>query len=399
MPSVRPSGSAVPMPASAAIPTPESNAAPELIGYRWSGRVVGDVMRKLGVESPVALLREATKVDDGNKYLNRSELTAAAQTLLNKAMLGYRWSPSVLDAVLLGAGITDAQAVLQESKNHDDGNKYLTRGELTSAASALANRGDDKYRFSRRVLTSVMNANGLTNEKRLLDKAKTLDNGNKYLNRAELSAAAAQLGEAAPAVGYISDLDKTIIPAHSGALPAKPYPGVRALLAEIEGVGDGQAGDAYYVTARTPDHMDGVHDWLAEHELPAGPVDTGVSVIGWKAENEKVKDISAIMDAHPDQNFVLFGDSSHRDPEVFKRLIAKYPGRITAAIMHKVNNVNPNRVTGLTLIENYADATADLLSKGVIDVPAARRVLIAAKSEGLAITNAQIDALIEANTP
>jgi hypothetical protein len=61
-----------------------------------------------------------------------------------------------------------------------------------------------------------------------------------------------------------------------------------------------------------------------------------------------------------------------------------------------VNNPSASRVEGLHLITNYAEAAAILLGKGVLDEGAARAVMVRAQAEGLTITDAEIDALIDA---
>jgi len=159
----------------------------------------------------------------------------------------------------------------------------------------------------------------------------------------------------------VSDIDKTVLPKHDldseETLP-DAFAGVAALYTALEG---DNTGDMYYVTARSADMVDGIPQWMEEQGLPAGPIETGIADQFWLAEDEKVKDISEIFDANPQQNFVMFGDSSHRDPEVYSRIQEKYGERVLGVFIHKVNNVNPDRVEGMTLITSYAQA-ADVLA-------------------------------------
>jgi DNA uptake protein ComE-like DNA-binding protein len=195
-------------------------------------------------------------------------------------------------------------------------------------------------------------------------------------------------------IGVISDLDKTIIPPHRDVLPDAAYPGVATLLTELEFGNDGKGGDLRFVTARSPDRIQGIAQWLLEQGVPPGPIETGISGLPWVAQPEKVADISAILDAHPDQRFLLFGDTSHRDPEVFREVIPLFPNQIAGAYVHRVNNVSPSRVTGLTVYNNYAELASLLLRAGELDRNAARRVMLAAQSEGLEISDAEIEALL-----
>ena len=195
-------------------------------------------------------------------------------------------------------------------------------------------------------------------------------------------------------IGIISDLDKTIIPPHDAELPDAPYPGVATLLQELELRDNGSSGDMYFVTARTPDRLEGIPEWLERHGIPSGPIETGVSGLPWVAQAEKVADISAILEANGDQRFILVGDSSHRDPEVFNEILDLFPDRIVAAFVHKVNNVSATRVEGLYLFESYAEVAATLLGLGELDQLAARAIMSATQDEGVDISDDEIEALL-----
>lgn len=253
-----------------------------------------------------------------------------------------------------------------------------------------------RLRFSESVLAQVMSRYGVSDRGALLAKAAASHDadGNGYLKRSELEAAARALSPANE-LGVVSDLDSTIIPAHAhGAAMPAPYPGIRALLHAIEFGNGGQSGDVHYVTARTPDRVVDIPEYLDEHALPDGSIDTGTSTLPWVAQPEKVKDIVALFEANPDQKFILFGDTKHRDPEVYREIVQRYPDRVVAAFIHKVNvTVNPARVEGLHLIHNYAEAAATLFKQGAIDEATARGVIAAARAEGLSLTDAQVEAL------
>ena len=198
-------------------------------------------------------------------------------------------------------------------------------------------------------------------------------------------------------LGIVSDIDKTVLPPEvDGELPP-PYPGIASLLRTLELRAGGAAGDMHYVTARTPDGVVEIPDWMAMHEVPAGSIDTGISGVPFVAQREKVADITRILEARAGQAFVLFGDTSHRDPEVYKDIITKFPDRIAAVFINKVNTtVNPDRVMGMHLVENYAQAAAIAFGLALVTEAEARRVMADAQAEGLVITDAEIDALIEA---
>jgi len=219
-------------------------------------------------------------------------------------------------------------------------------------------------------------------------------------NRGDATLAAAIVIDAPRAsseLGIVSDIDKTILPPDvSTGVLALPYPGIATLLTTLD-LRTGAAGDVHYVTARTPEAVVEIPDHFAMHGVPDGSFDTGISGVPWIAQAEKVRDISRLLDTNAGQRFVMFGDTSHRDPEAYREIMTKYPDRIHAAFIHKVNaTVSATRVAGMHLVENYAQAAAILYGADLLTEDEARAVIDAAQAEGLALTDADEDALIDA---
>lgn len=253
------------------------------------------------------------------------------------------------------------------------------------------------FRWTPNTLARVLADNGLASDREdaLLLAAAPHDDGNGFLRRSELEAGAADLFTPHVEIGIVSDIDKTVLPPHADGdpLPA-PYPGVATLYAELEGP---TAGDLTYVTARTAAMVTDIPAWMADYDVPPGPIETGVNI--WTSQAEKVRDITRTLEATPGQPFVFFGDSSHRDPEVYREIMTgPYASRVVAVFIHKVTNtLSPSRVAGMTVLTNYAEAAAKLLELEVLDEDAARRVMEAAQAEGLAITDAEIETLLLGN--
>jgi hypothetical protein len=325
-----------------------------------------------------------------------------------------RYSEAILTEVLatydLGPGRADE--LIREAAKLEDGNRYLRRSELEAAAEALASgaRADTAaaarlkgFRWSEAAVEEVLEAHGLDDPLALLSTALTLEDANRYLRRSELEAAAKRLTGRTAGWGVISDLDKTVLPRHEqgDALPP-PYPGVRALFDALELADGAVDGDVSYVTARPASVLGEVPRWMGEHDLPVGSVDTGPA--RWSgfegARLEKIRDIERRLEASPDTRFVLFGDSSHVDADVYREIKERYPDRIAGAVIHRVTRtIAPERVAGLHLVDDYAQAAAKLFADGVIDEATARRVMVTAQLEGLDMTDAGIDALLAAHRP
>ncbi len=197
-------------------------------------------------------------------------------------------------------------------------------------------------------------------------------------------------------IGIISDLDDTVIPHADPDMSLAPFPGVRALYQLLEHHAGGAAGDVYYVTARNPARAAGAPAYLAQHDVPAGPIETGTSGAPFIAQPEKVRDHEAILERTGQQRFILFGDTKHVDPEVQSELLAAHPERIIAGIVHDVKAIPASRVAGLHLVANYAEAAAVLFGLQVITRAEALEVMRTAHEEGLAITEAQMRSLLDA---
>ncbi len=202
-------------------------------------------------------------------------------------------------------------------------------------------------------------------------------------------------------IGILSDLDKTIVPpAPSGQdLPDDAYPGIAELLNILEyGNGSGASGDINFVTARQPNNVIEIPTWLSDHGVPLGPISTGISGIPWVAKDEKVRDISEVFEANPRQQFVMFGDSSHVDPDAYRIILEKFDGQVDVAFIHNVKNIDPARVEGLVLIDNYAEAAAELYRLEQISEDQARMVMQAVVAGG-EIDAQTLEELITANRP
>ncbi|MDP7203007.1 MAG: beta-ketoacyl synthase N-terminal-like domain-containing protein [Candidatus Poseidoniaceae archaeon] len=120
-------------------PVVEESVSDE-IPWRWSDNVVDEVLAEFHLDDRDELIESAKEHDDGNRYLKREELQAAAEQLKNTKMT-WRYSENVVAQVLAEHGLEDAEALVEASKVHDDGNRYLKREELVAGAEDL--KGDD----------------------------------------------------------------------------------------------------------------------------------------------------------------------------------------------------------------------------------------------------------------
>ena len=129
----------------------------EEIPWRWSDNVLSEVLAEYHLDDRDELIEVAKKHDDGNRYLKREEIQAAAEELKDSKMT-WRYSDNVVSAVLAEHGLDDADALVDAAKKHDDGNRYLKKEELEAGARDLVGDepppdGEEESPLANRVVT------------------------------------------------------------------------------------------------------------------------------------------------------------------------------------------------------------------------------------------------------
>ncbi len=195
--------------------------------------------------------------------------------------------------------------------------------------------------------------------------------------------------------GVVADFDQTIAPAHDGDAIPRPFPGIAALIHELQGAQtkpSPEAGYTHYVTARQPELTRTLPAYLAQHGLPSPEnLHIGLSTtLDETMARKKISDISGLMERDPGRGFVLFGDSSHIDPMVYQAVQARFPEKVVAAIIHRVkDNVPPAGYAGLIVVDDYVDAALALHAAGALSKEATLRVAECAQIEGLELRAVQ----------
>ena len=116
---------------------PSATFGTSMQGYRWDADALDEVMKRFCVADPAALVRTAMALDCGDRYLSRQELMDAASIAAQKFTKGFKWSPTVLADVMTGRGIAEETALVRAASRVDDGDKVLSRAELEHAADVL----------------------------------------------------------------------------------------------------------------------------------------------------------------------------------------------------------------------------------------------------------------------
>ena len=146
--------------------------------------------------------------------------------------------------------------------------------------------------------------------------------------------------------GVISDLDDTVIQSRitsflqavrtvmlGNARTRLPFPGVAAFYQALERGGDGaRTNPIFYVSSSPWNIHDVIADFMDIQRIPVGPIhlrdwDVGLNALSsHRLKRHKEPIIREILDLYPTLPFILIGDDSQKDPEIYRAIIDAYPG-------------------------------------------------------------------------
>jgi phosphatidate phosphatase APP1 len=163
----------------------------------------------------------------------------------------------------------------------------------------------------------------------------------------------------------ISDLDDTVIRTgvtsklrmartvlFGNARTRAPFPGVAAFYRALQqGSGAAPFNPIFYVSSSPWNLHDLLAEFLSLQKIPLGPLllrDWGLSgeVLPTSNEQHKMRAIERIMTHFPTLPFILVGDTSQEDPEIYSRVVQTYPNRIPAVYIRNVE-ARPERVEAI----------------------------------------------------
>jgi phosphatidate phosphatase APP1 len=193
--------------------------------------------------------------------------------------------------------------------------------------------------------------------------------------------ALARVPGASAAFGVISDLDDTVIQSRvanlvqavrtvmlGNARTRLPFPGVASFYRALERGGDGvRHNPIFYVSSSPWNIYDLIAEFMELQGIPTGPIclrdwDFGLSALSsHHLKQHKEPLIREILDLYPTLPFILIGDSSQRDPEIYRAILDRYPTRILAIYIRNVDP-NPERLESIRrLAEDVLAAGSSLI--------------------------------------
>lgn len=173
--------------------------------------------------------------------------------------------------------------------------------------------------------------------------------------------------------GVISDIDDTVIQSDvlslinlvrntlfRNARTRLPFPGVAALYRALHEGSGGAGNPIHYVSSSPWNLYDLLIEFLQLKRIPPGPLflkRAGRTEDQWLARvlaSQKAEAIDEILAMYTYLPFVLIGDSTEHDPEIYARVAAQYPGRVRAIYIRDVRTSPKRRAEIEALIGRVA---------------------------------------------
>ena len=171
--------------------------------------------------------------------------------------------------------------------------------------------------------------------------------------------------------GIISDIDDTVIQSRvanflqaartvmlGNARTRLPFPGVAAFYRALRDGTEGKSENpVFYVSSSPWNIYDVIGEFMDLQNLPKGPLllrDWDISLSALDATRHfahKGVAIRNILQLYPDLPFILIGDSSQHDPEIYRQIVGEFPGRIVAVYIRDVTRT----VERSTSVKHLAD--------------------------------------------
>jgi phosphatidate phosphatase APP1 len=203
--------------------------------------------------------------------------------------------------------------------------------------------------------------------------------------------------------GVISDIDDTLLQSRvsnviqaartmllGNARTRLPFPGVAAFyLALREGAGKTEHNPIFYVSSSPWNLYDLIAEFMELQKIPRGPLLLRDWDIGFGALDEnrhfdhKGVAIRQIIQMYPALPFILVGDTSQHDPEIYRRIVEELPGRVRAIYIRDVTRsaersaavqklAEEMRATGCSLVlsEDTVGAARHAVEQGWISAEA-----------------------------
>lgn len=180
--------------------------------------------------------------------------------------------------------------------------------------------------------------------------------------------------------GIISDIDDTIIKTNvnnkfkmilttilSNEHTRVPFEGVAAFYQALQkGVSGNENNPIFYVSSSPYNLFNLLIKFFELQEIPLGPIflkDFGTHTPFTSGEHKthKFENINKVLETYPQMPFILIGDDSEQDPEIYRQIVHEFPNRIRTIYIRKVNDKFENETDVQKLIKEVQTKNCQLV--------------------------------------
>jgi phosphatidate phosphatase APP1 len=179
------------------------------------------------------------------------------------------------------------------------------------------------------------------------------------------------------AFGVISDMDDTVLQSNvasflraarlvllENAHTRMPFPGVAAFYRALQAGTKLTGPNPIFYVSKSPWNLyDVIVQFLERQEIPLGPV----LLRDWDLVPEratkgfKTREIEEIFQTYPALPFILIGDTTQKDPEIYRDIVRAFPGRVLAVYIRNVAAGTARSTAVKKLAEELAAEKATLI--------------------------------------
>lgn len=179
----------------------------------------------------------------------------------------------------------------------------------------------------------------------------------------------------------VSDIDDTVIQSRvSNFLQAArtvmlgnsrtrlPFPGVAAFYEALrKGKGGDERNPIFYVSSSPWNIHDVISEFMHIQKVPKGPLilrdwDISLSALDSSRHfSHKGVAIRNLLQLYPAMQFILIGDTSQHDPEIYRQIVGEFPNRISAIYIRDVNRNAERKASVARLAEEVLAAGSILV--------------------------------------
>jgi phosphatidate phosphatase APP1 len=189
-------------------------------------------------------------------------------------------------------------------------------------------------------------------------------------------------------LGFVSDIDDTILKTGvSNKLEAlknlflnneytsQHFPGTPELYTALDRHNDGQLdGDILYLSGSPINYAERLQGFLQIKGFPKGPLE--LKKWGYREGDDspteqvayKLDRLRQLFQTYPKKPFILFGDSSEKDADIYLQISREFPGQVKGIYINNVTGSSPAeaRFRGVHLTRDAGESAADLFKRGLI---------------------------------